>query len=123
MYETSGSMAEFLFELWRAIQSSPRIYLPKFPDILPEREYARFSIDPDISHWPMMFDLNGWHDQYSAKGIKVQDTLRGMESKQDSTIEVVLRKYGFSDVADNVNFRRRDQAHKLLILLSGGIAG
>jgi FkbM family methyltransferase len=123
MYESGSSMAEFLFELWSAIQSSPMIYLPKFPDILPEQHYARFSIEPDIRHWPMMFELNGWNEQYLIKGVKVQDVLSGMESKQDSAIEAVLRKHGFFDVADNVNFRRRDQAHKLLILLSGGIVG
>jgi hypothetical protein len=70
-----------------------------------------------------MFDLQDWYNQYLIKGLKVKDALREMESRQDSKIEAVLRKHGFSDVADDVNFRRRDQAYKLLVLLSGGIVG
>jgi hypothetical protein len=45
-----------------------------------------------------------------------------MESVNGTNIETVLRNYGFTVVAGNINFRRRDQSHKLLILLSGNIA-
>ena len=121
--EEDDLIARFLSELNTAMKNSVKIYLPKFPDILPKAMYSRFSVDPDISHWPSMFDLNSWVEDNLGSIDVITRTLKKMELNNDTAIESVLRKYGFDEFADKLNFRRRDQSHKLLILLSGGIAG
>ena len=105
------SWCGFVRQLRSAATKCPKIYLPKFPDILPKESIKRFSQEPDISKWPSLMSLRRWRK--GLEGIDIERQLDSLEAITDTPIEAVLRKNGFEVLADRTNFCRRDQTHKL----------
>ena len=110
----------FVRQLHLAAADLPKIYLPRFPDILPKRSIKRFSQETDISKWGSLMDLGMWCKELETLGLNTGHELDELENRANSPIEVVLRQHGFSVLADRTNFCRRDQAHKLRQFLATG---
>ena len=108
----------FTQQLCAAAAGCPKIYLPRFPDILPKEAIKRFSQDPDISKWPSLMDLRTWRKTLESTGLDLAHELNVLETPADFPIESILRQHGFTKLADRTNFCRRDQSHKLKQLLA-----
>jgi len=111
----------FLARLQQIALAEPRLFLPRFPDILPAHEIRRFAREPDITRWPGMMDTRAWQSEQELRDGSVHDTLDRLELVGDTPIEAHLRDHGFAELADRTNLCRRDQAHKLRRFLSGSM--
>jgi FkbM family methyltransferase len=113
---TPGWLA-FLQKLQIASDHTPRIFLPQFPDILPEVSVKQFSSEPDPNRWPTLMDLTVWRERTEAKIADLDRVISELGALADTPVEATLREAGFTDLADRTNFARRDQVHKLQLLI------
>lgn len=113
---SSERWSRMIGDLHVAAAGMPKVWLPRFPEVLREGEFSRFSREPDPSQWPSMMDLQGWMREHAGPQA-VADAIEGLEQLADTPVEHVLRSHGFGVIADKTNFCRRDQAHKLAQLL------
>jgi hypothetical protein len=62
-------------------------------------------------------DLTAWYERSEAKVADLDQVISDLGALADTPIEATLREAGFADLADRTNFTRRDQVHKLQMLI------
>jgi hypothetical protein len=107
----------FLQRLQIASDQTPRMFLPQFPDILPESSVKRFSSEQDPNRWPNLLDLTVWRERTEANIADLDRVISQLGTRADTPIEATLREAGFTDLAARTNFARSDQVHKLQLLI------
>jgi hypothetical protein len=97
----------FLNELFDAYRRSPKAMPPAFADVVSLDTVARLSSSPP-DEWPRFLPgLREFDDPYL-------DRLKELQAVGDTEFEAVLRRYEFRELADLVNFTRRDQSFKVM---------
>lgn len=104
--------------IWEAAASLKRIFPPVFPDILPEIAITAFREEADVSNWPSYFNFESWRRSTCLSDRELASVLDALVDKSETPLESALRRYGFDAAADHVCLARRDQAHKLSLLLN-----
>jgi hypothetical protein len=62
-------------------------------------------------------DLTVWRERTEAKIADLDRVISELGALADTPVEATLREAGFTDLADRTNFARRDQVHKLQLLI------
>jgi FkbM family methyltransferase len=96
-----------LNELFDAYRRSPKAMPPAFADVVSLDTVAQLSSSPP-DEWPRFLPgLREFDDPYL-------DRLKDLQVVGDTEFEAVLRRYEFGELADLVNFTRRDQSFKVM---------
>ena len=95
----------FVEELGQTYRNAVKIWPPVFSKILPAHRFLDYARAAGPELWPAIFEgLQTFEPAYV-------EQLDALQKAQDTEFEALLRRYDFTDTADQVNFTRRHQAH------------